>query len=190
MSRIAFVVGEDFEDSEFRKPCAALRAAGHQVEIIGVEAGTYIKGKKHEAEADIEKSARHAKASDYDALVIPGGYSPDHLRTDKDIVKLVADMVHGNKVVAAVCHGPSLLVEAGVLRGRTVTSYPSIRTDVINAGATWVDQEVVTDGRLITSRNPHDLPAFIRAIEHAVDAMASSEAHRSSRATGPTAARS
>jgi protease I len=106
----------------------------------------------------------------YDALVIPGGYSPDHLRMDANVVKLVTAMMNTNKVIAAVCHGPSLLIEARVVSGRTVTSFPSIRTDLINAGATWLDREVVVDGKLITSRNPHDLPAFIRAIEHALAA--------------------
>ena len=170
MARIAFVVGEDFEDSEFRKPCAALRAAGHEVDVIGVEAGARIKGKKGETEVTIEKAAKAAKAADYDALVIPGGYSPDHLRSDADVVKLVMDIANAGKIVAAVCHGPSLLIEARAVAGRTVTSFGSIKTDLINAGATWVDKEVVVDGNLISSRNPHDLPAFIRAIEHALEA--------------------
>lgn len=176
MSRIAFVVGEDFEDSEFRKPCAALRSAGHEVEVIGVEVGKHIKGKKGETEVTIEKAAKDAKAADYEALVIPGGYSPDHLREDDHVVKLVTEMTNAGKVVAAVCHGPSLLIEARVVNGRTLTSYPSIKTDLINAGVTWVDKEVVVDGNLITSRNPHDLPAFIRAIEHALEERQSRKA--------------
>jgi len=170
MSRIAFVVGEDFEDSELRKPCAALRQSGHVVEIVGVEVGKHIKGKKGESEVTIEKAAKDADPSSYDALVIPGGYSPDHLRMDKDVVTLVTAMAKTNKVIAAVCHGPSLLIEAGVVRGKTLTSFGSIKTDLVNAGAKWVDKEVAIDGNLITSRNPHDLPAFIRAIEHALEA--------------------
>ncbi len=170
MSRIAFVVGEDFEDSEFRKPSAALRSAGHEVEIIGVDAGKHIKGKKGESEVTIEKAAKDADPASYDALVIPGGYSPDHLRMDADVVKLVTAMTKTGKVIAAICHAPSLLIEAGVVKGKTLTSYPSIKTDLINAGAKWVDKEAVVDGTLITSRNPHDLPAFIRAIEHALEA--------------------
>ena len=168
MSRIAIVVGEDFEDSEFRKPCEALRQAGHQVEVIGLEAGKKLKGKKGEVEVQIEKAVADAKASDYDALVIPGGYSPDHLRVDATMVKFVADITKANKVVAAICHGPQLLIEAAVVKGRTLTSFPSVKTDLINAGATWVDKEAAIDGQLITSRNPHDIPAFIRAIEHAL----------------------
>jgi protease I len=173
MSRIAFVVGEDFEDSEFRKPCAALRQSGHEVEILGVEAGKHIKGKKGEADVTIEKAAKDAEPADYDAVVIPGGYSPDHLRMDKDVVRLVSAMAKTGKVIAAVCHGPSLLIEAGVVKGKQLTSFPSIKTDLINAGAKWVDKEVVVEGNLITSRNPHDLPAFIRAIEHALEAKQS-----------------
>lgn len=170
MARIAFVVGEDFEDSEFVKPCAALRSAGHDIDIIGSEAGKHIKGKKGDAEVTIEKTAGQADAASYDAIVIPGGYSPDHLRMDGDIVKLVVAIAKTNKTVAAVCHGPSLLIEAGVVKGKQLTSFPSIKTDLVNAGAKWVDKEVVVDGNLITSRNPHDLPAFIRAIEHALEA--------------------
>lgn len=188
MARIAIVVGEDFEDSEFRKPCAALRSAGHDVDVIGLEAGTHIKGKKGETEVTIEKAVADAKVSDYDALVIPGGYSPDHLRTDATMVKFVAGFA--DKTVAAICHAPSLLIEAKLVKGKQVTSWPSIKTDLVNAGATWVDEEACVDGNLITSRNPHDIPAFVRAIEHALAATASSGARRSSPETGPTAARS
>ncbi len=170
MARIAFVVGEDFEDSEFRKPYAALRNDENEIEILGVEGGKHLKGKAGHDEVTVEKAAKDARVADYDALVIPGGYSPDHLRTDKHVVKLVADFVASGKVVAAVCHGPQLLIEAHVVDGRTLTSWPSVRTDLINAGATWIDQEVVVDGNLISSRNPHDLPAFIRAVEHGIAA--------------------
>ncbi|MGE0401973.1 MAG: type 1 glutamine amidotransferase domain-containing protein [Kofleriaceae bacterium] len=176
MARIAFVVGEDFEDSEFRKPCAALRQAGHEIDILGIEAGAHIKGKKGETETTIDKAAKDADPASYDALVIPGGYSPDHLRTNQDVVKLVTAMTKTGKVIAAVCHAPSLLIEAGVVKGKTLTSFGSIKTDLVNAGAKWVDKEVVVDGNLITSRNPHDLPAFIRAIEHALEAKQSRKA--------------
>lgn len=176
MARIAFLVGPDFEDSEFRKPCAALRQSGHDVDIIGVSAGEKVKGKKGEVEVAIEKAAKDVAASDYDAVVIPGGYSPDHLRTEADVVKLVADAVAARKIVAAICHAPSLLIEAKVVKGKHLTSYPSVKTDLINAGATWDDQEVIIDGNLITSRNPHDIPAFIRAIEHALEATAAKKA--------------
>lgn len=176
MSRIAFVVGEDFEDSEFRKPYAALRQSGHEVEVLGVEAGKHLMGKKGETEVMVEKAAKDADPNSYHALVIPGGYSPDHLRTDAGVVKLVTAMANANKVIAAICHAPSLLIEARVVNGRTLTSYPSIKTDLINAAVTWVDKEVVIDGNLITSRDPHDIPAFIRAIEHALEGKQSRKA--------------
>ncbi|HEY4180195.1 MAG TPA: type 1 glutamine amidotransferase domain-containing protein [Kofleriaceae bacterium] len=174
MSRIAIVLGEDFEDSEFRKPCAALRSAGHDVTIVGAEAGKTLDGKKGEVHAQVEKAAKDVDASHFDALVIPGGYSPDHLRIEPDVVKFVAAMVKAGKVIAAICHGPQLLIEAGVVKGKTMTSFPSVKTDLINAGATWVDREVYEDGTFITSRNPHDIPAFIRSIEHQLDALSAS----------------
>jgi protease I len=165
MARIAFVLGEDFEDSEFRVPCDALTSSGHQVDILGVTAGKTLPGKKGEEHVLIEDTVADADPKSYDALVIPGGYSPDHLRTDAATVAFVQAMVKGNKLIAAVCHGPQLLIEADAVRGKTVTSWPSVKTDLINAGARWVDQEVVIDGRLITSRKPDDLEAFTQAIE-------------------------
>jgi protease I len=164
MANIAVVLGEDFEDSEFRKPYDALRQAGHHIDIIGVRAGSTMKGKKGQEEVRIEKSASDADPARYDALVVPGGYSPDHLRTDKAVVDFTQSMLRDGKVVAAVCHGPQLLIEAEGVKGRVVTSWPSVRKDLENAGATWVDEEVHVDGKLITSRKPQDLPAFIAAI--------------------------
>ncbi|MEJ7596671.1 MAG: type 1 glutamine amidotransferase domain-containing protein [Kofleriaceae bacterium] len=164
MSRIAFVLADDFEDSEFRKPYDALKAAGHHIDVIGVKAGAKVKGKKGDEEVTIEKAVVEASAGDYDALVIPGGYSPDHLRTDPPMVAFVQAIARDGKVVAAVCHGPQLLIEADTVKGRVVTSWPSVRRDLENAGATWVDEEVHVDGKLITSRKPADLPAFSKAI--------------------------
>jgi deglycase len=164
MSKIAILVDEMFEDSEFRVPYDRLRDAGHQVEIVGRKAGTSVAGKSRKERATVEKSAAHVTVDDYDALVIPGGYSPDHLRTDPGAVRFTRDMALAGKPVAAVCHAPSLLIEADLAFGRQLTSWPSIKTDVINAGGRWVDREVVTDGNLITSRNPDDLPAFSDAI--------------------------
>ena len=165
MSNIAFVLGDDFEDSEFRKPYDELKKAGHTIDIIGAKAGETVKGKQGNEEVQVEKAAGDVDASSYDALVIPGGYSPDHLRTDAKVVALTQTMLRDGKVVAAVCHGPQLLIEAEGVKGRVVTSWPSVRKDLENAGATWVDEEVHVDGKLITSRKPADLPAFTKAIQ-------------------------
>lgn len=165
MARIAFILGEDFEDSEFRKPYDALRNAGHTVEVLGAMAGTSVTGKHGKEHVKIEASASDQDPEGYDALVIPGGYSPDHLRTNWGVVAFVQAMVRDGKLIAAVCHGPQLLIEVDAVRGKTVTSWPSVKTDLENAGATWVDREVVIDGQLITSRRPNDLAAFTEAIK-------------------------
>jgi protease I len=168
MARIAFVLADDFEDSEFRKPYDALRAAGHQIEILGVEAGKTVAGKQQKEHVKIEAAASARDPNDFEALVIPGGYSPDHLRTNADVVQFVSAMVKRGKLIAAVCHGPQLLIEADAVSGKQMTSWPSVKKDLENAGATWVDREVVTDGNLITSRKPDDLPAFSKAIDKAL----------------------
>jgi protease I len=168
MSRIAFVVGEDFEDSELMKPLDALRE-GNDVELLGVKAGEKIKGKKG-TEITIDAAVTEREATSYDAIVIPGGYSPDHLRMNKDVVRFVQSAVRADKLIAAVCHGPQLLIEADAVEDKQLTSWPSVRTDLLNAGAKWVDREVVIDGKLITSRKPDDLPAFIAAIREQLGA--------------------
>lgn len=164
MARIAFVLGDDFEDSEFAQPYNELRHEGHDVEVLGVKAGETMHGKSGTEHIVIEAAVADRDPASYDALVIPGGYSPDHLRTDKNVVRFVDAMVRANKVIAAVCHGPQLLIEADAVEDKKLTSWPSVRTDLINAGAKWTDKEVVVDGKLITSRKPEDLPAFIGAI--------------------------
>ncbi len=168
MAKIAIVLGDDFEDSEFRQPYEALRAAGHEIEVLGATAGEVVKGKQGEQSIRIEAAAADEDPASYDALVIPGGYSPDHLRTDKDVVGFVTQMVKRGKLIAAVCHGPQLLIEANAVDGKHVTSWPSVRKDLENAGAHWSDQAVVTDGKLITSRKPADLTAFSAAINDAL----------------------
>jgi protease I len=164
MARIAFIVDDLFEDAEFRIPYDRLKAAGHEVVVVGLERGKEVEGKRKKERVRIERAADEVAAADFDALVIPGGYSPDHLRSSLPMVKLTRDMFVAEKPVAAVCHGPWMLVEADVLDDKTVTSWPSIRTDLINAGARWVDREVVEDENLITSRKPDDLEAFSAAI--------------------------
>jgi protease I len=168
MARIAIVLGPDFEDSEFDVPRNRLDAHGHDVVVVGSSQWTKLTGKKGEVSATVDVSVGVVDADEFDAVVIPGGYSPDHLRTDEAIVRFVRDMATKGAPVAAVCHAGSLLIEADLVEGRTVTSWPSIRTDLVNAGAAWVDEEVVVDGNLITSRKPDDLPAFVEAIEGAL----------------------
>jgi protease I len=164
MARVAMPVGEDFEDAELIQPRTALTQAGHEVVMIGTRKGQRVHGKRGEATAAIDCAAGDVDPDDFDALVIPGGYSPDHLRTDKAVVDFVRRFAATDKPLAAICHGPQLLIEADVLAGREVTSWPSVRTDLENAGARWLDREVVEDENFITSRGPNDLRAFCAAI--------------------------
>jgi protease I len=160
MARIAFIVDEMFEDSEFRVPHERVKQAGHQPVIIGLEKGKTLTGKKGKERITTELSLQDARVEDFDALVIPGGYSPDHLRLDERAVRFVREFDHADKPIAAICHAGWMLAEADILKGRKVTSWPSIRKDLMNAGARWVDQVVVVDDNLITSRKPDDLDAF------------------------------
>lgn len=169
MAKVAFILAEMFEDSEFRIPYDRLKQAGHQVTVIGAQAGQALEGKKGKEKVSPDMSIDQVSAADFDGLVIPGGYSPDHLRTNIKMVGLTRELFLQGKPVAAVCHGPWMLVEADVLDGRVVTSWPSVKTDLINAGARWVDREVVEDGNLITSRKPDDLEAFSSAILRALE---------------------
>jgi protease I len=164
MSQIAMTVGQDFEDAEFAIPWQRLREAGHTVTVVGTTKGEVVRGKRGKESAKVDTTANDLSPDQFDALVIPGGYSPDHLRTDAAIVKFVRGFGSTGKPLAAVCHGPQLLIEADLVRGKRLTSWPSIRKDLENAGARWVDEEVVRDGALITSRKPDDLAAFSSAI--------------------------
>lgn len=162
--RVAFIVDQMFEDSEFRVPYDRVKQAGHQLTIVGQEAGTELRGKRHDETIRTEKAIDDVSADDFDALVIPGGYSPDKLRENDKMVRLVRNMVESGKPVGAICHAGWMLAEADVARGRTMTSWPSIKKDLVNAGARWVDQEVVVDRNLVTSRKPADLDAFCREL--------------------------
>jgi protease I len=164
MGRIAFIVEQMFEDSEFRFPYDRVREAGHEAVIVGVEASRTLKGERSKETITTEVAVREVSADNFDALVIPGGYSPDRLRLDPQMVAFTRDFFAASKPVAAICHAGSMLVEAGVVEDRTLTSWPSIKTDLVNAGAHWVDEEVVEDGNLITSRKPRDLRAFSDAL--------------------------
>ncbi len=170
MARIAIPLASDFEDSEFTVPFEDLKKHGHEVTVFGSKAGEQVQGKRGKSNAQIEATARELDPAEFDAIVIPGGYSPDHLRLDKDVVDFVRAFAQTGKLIAAVCHGPQLLIEAETVRGRTLTSWPSVRKDLENAGAKWVDREVVEDGNFVTSRKPDDLKAFAAAIERHLSA--------------------
>jgi len=162
-SRIAVIIADMFEDSEYTEPAKAFKEAGHQLVHVGLKAGQTVKGKKADTPVNIDKSVGDVSADDFDALLIPGGYSPDQLRADAGAVQFTGDFLKSGKPVLAICHGPQLLITADVLKGRKVTGWKSIVQDIKNAGAAFIDQEVVEDGNLITSRHPGDLPAFIEA---------------------------
>ena len=164
MAKVAFIVGEMFEDSEFQVPYDRVKEAGHDAVVIGLEAGKKIEGKKGDVTLTTDTSVGEVSAGDFDALVIPGGYSPDKIRGDGKMVALTRDIAGAGKPVAAICHAGWMLAEADIIRGKTVTSWPSIKTDLVNAGAEWVDQEVVEDDNLITSRMPDDLEAFTKTL--------------------------
>lgn len=169
MATVAAVVHDDYEDSELDVPVARLTDAGHTVTIVGLEADRRLAGKRGNSSTTVERTTGEVTVDDFDALLIPGGWSPDKLRLDEDAVALTRAFVRSGKPVAAICHAGQLLIEADVVAGRTLTSYPSVRTDLINAGAEWVDRQVVEDGNLITSRRPDDLEAFSKAL---LDALA------------------
>jgi protease I len=164
MAKIAFIVDQLFEDSEFRVPYDRLKAEGHQPVIVGLSAGTKLEGKKGKETIVTDVSIDQVSSGQFAALVIPGGYSPDRLRGNIKMVGFTRDFYKANKPIAAICHAGWMLVEADIADGHTLTSWPSIKTDLINAGARWVDREVVEDGEIITSRRPDDLPAFCDAI--------------------------
>ena len=162
--RIACVLGQGFEDSEFRVPYDRLKEEGYQVDVIGVKAGEELKGYKGKEKVKVEKSIDQVKAEDYDALLIPGGQSPDHLRADRRMVEFVKKFDQAGKPIAAVCHGPQLLIAAHLVKGRTLTAWQTIQDDLRQIGATVKDEPVVRDRNWITSRKPDDLQQFSDAI--------------------------
>lgn len=162
--KIAVLLASDFEDSEYEEPVKALREAGHEVIVIGRSKGETLEGKRGAVTAETDLGIDQANASDFDALLIPGGYSPDQLRVDNRMVAFTQAFGSSDKPIAAICHGPQLLIEAGAVDDKKMTSWPSVRTDLRNAGATVLDEEVVVDGHLITSRKPEDIPAFNTAL--------------------------
>lgn len=163
--KIALLATDGFEDSELNQPLDAVREAGAEVTIISEEAGT-ITG-KNDTEISVDMAVDDADASQFDGLLLPGGVAnPDKMRMNKKAVSFVRDFFEQHKPVAAICHAPWLLVEADVVKGRKLTSWPSLETDIKNAGGNWVDEQVVVDQGLVTSRKPDDLEAFsAKAIE-------------------------
>lgn len=164
MSKIAFIMDEMFEDSEFKVPYDRVKELGHDPVVVGLEGGKKLEGKKGNEIVSTDVSIDEVSAGEFDAVVIPGGYSPDKIRTNPKMVDFTRTMFESGKPLAAICHAGWMLAEADIARGKTVTSWPSIKTDLVNAGANWVDQEVVEDGNLITSRKPDDLEAFSKTL--------------------------
>jgi protease I len=163
--RIAIVATDGFEQSELIEPKQALEQVGARAEVVAPHSG-HIQGMQHHDKGDkvaVDRTVAEADPNEYDALVLPGGVAnPDALRLEADVVAFVRSFFDARKPVAAICHGPWTLIEADAVRGRTMTSWPSLKTDLKNAGANWVDREVVVDDGLVTSRKPDDLPAFCR----------------------------
>lgn len=165
--RVAFLATDGVEQVELTKPWEAVTQAGGQPCLVSVKTGQ-IQGFNHHDKGDhfsVDQTAANSTPDEFDALVLPGGViNPDALRTHDDAVSFVKAFVDSGKPIAAICHGPWTLIEAGVVAGKTMTSWPSLQTDLENADATWVDEQVHIDGQLVTSRNPDDLPAFCDAL--------------------------
>lgn len=162
MARVAVLLADLFEDSEFSEPVEAFKKAGHAVVIVGIDKGVTVRGKKEGLEVKVEQSAGEQRAEDYDALLIPGGYSPDKLRRHAGAVRFAKDFFLFDKPVFVICHSAQLLVNCDVLKGRKLTCLAGIDPDIVNAGGIYFDREVVVDGALVSSRTPADIPAFIR----------------------------
>ena len=184
--KIAFLATDGVEQVEYTEPRKAVEQAGARADLVSLEPGQ-IQGFNHLDKGDIfpvDKAVSDASADDYDGLVLPGGVAnPDVLRTDKDAVQFVRSFFEAGKPVASICHGAWTLVEADVVKGRTLTSWPSIRTDIENAGGAWVDEEVHTDRGLVTSRKPDDLPAFnAKLVEEFAEGVHDEQAQATTRA--------
>ena len=162
MSTIAALVGGGFEDVEYTKPVEAFRNAGHTITVVGRKAGEEVRG-KHDTAVRVERAAGEVEPDQFDALFIPGGHSPDKLRIDPDVVGFVRMFVESGRPIFLICHAPQLLITARLLEGRRITGWPSIRVDIENAGAEYVDEPVVEDGNLVSSRKPDDIPALVEA---------------------------
>lgn len=163
MAKVAVIIADLFEDSEYTEPVKAFTKAGYEIVTIGLQAGSTVTGKKKGTRVKVDTSPQKSSVDAFDALLIPGGYSPDKLRGDSNAVEFVRCFMQADKPVFSICHGPQILVAARVLEGRNVTGWKSIIQDIIYAGGNFIDQKVVVDGNLVSSRSPRDLPAFIKA---------------------------
>ena len=160
--KIACLLDSGFEDAEFKQPYDAFEEVGHEVTVIGLERGKQLAGKKGEVEVAAQKAIGEVSDSDYDALLIPGGHSPDHLRANPDIVTFTREFFLKEKPVFAICHAAQLLMTARVVHDRRLTAWTTVQDDLRQLGADVVDEEVVVDRKLVTSRQPSDIPAFVR----------------------------
>ena len=167
-NRVAIIVEEGFEESELMESVKALKDAGAKVVMVGSDSQNVYQGKRKKSQIKININAVEANASDFDAVIITGAYTPEKKPLHQSIVDMIKEAFDSGKIVAAICHGPRLLILAGILEGRRVTSWPSMGIDLRNVGADWVDEAVVRDGNLITSRKPVDIPKFNKAI---IDAL-------------------
>ena len=161
--KVAILIEEMFNTWEFWYPYYRLKEAGAEVVVVGTGTAEVYHGKPG-TDAKPDVSVDQVSAADFDGVVIPGGYAPDLMRRSPQMVQLVKDLFDAGKTVSAICHAGWMLASSGVLKGKTITSFFAIKDDMVNAGAEWVDQEVVVDGNLITSRKPDDLPAFMKAV--------------------------
>ncbi len=166
--RVAILAEEDFEDSELVEPLRAMKDAGAKVMVVGSGSQENYRGKRGTATIKVDATADEVRADDFDAIIVPGGYAPDKMRLHHSMVEFVRRAHDLGKVIGAVCHGPQLLISADVVRGRRLTSARSVAVDLRNAGADWVDEPVVQDGNLITSRKPADVPKFNKAVIEAI----------------------
>jgi protease I len=160
--KIACVLDSGFEDSEFQQPFDAFQQAGHEVIIVGLEAGRELRGKRGDVRVTADKGIGDVSDADFDALLIPGGYSPDHLRASEQMVMFTRAFFQDDRPVFAICHGPQLMITARVVENRRLTAWKTIQDDLRQLGSDVVDEEVVVDRNLVTSRQPSDMPAFIR----------------------------
>jgi len=166
--KMAMLIEQDFEDVEVSEPMKAFKNAGLEIAIVGNEAGKDYAGKQKKIHVRSDITPEQVNVQDFDALFIPGGYAPDKMRLHPSMIELVKKFYESSKIIAALCHGPQMLISAGLVKNRRMTSWPSVAVDLRNAGANWVDEPVVSDGPFITSRKPEDIPQFTQAIIEAL----------------------